>query len=91
MKDLTILPDVIIRQAMKKLNQSGEKCLVVVDENQSVLGTLSDGDLRKAILKGASVGDSIMGIYQPKPTVLVQGNYKLSEAKRMFVKQTTSL
>jgi dTDP-glucose pyrophosphorylase len=85
MKDLTVLPDITIKQAMKQLNQSGEKCLVVVDEHQRLLGTLSDGDLRKAILKGVGVGDTIMGIYQPKPTFVVEGKFKLSDAKGIFI------
>ena len=91
MKDLTILPDITIRRAMKELSQSGEKCLVVVDNAQRLLGTLSDGDLRKAILKGAGVGESILEIFQPKPTYLVQGGYDLAEAKRIFIKHKFDL
>ena len=53
MKDVTIRADFSIRQAMKKLSQTGEKCLVIVDEKNTLLGTLSDGDLRKAILNGS--------------------------------------
>lgn len=85
MKDMSVLPDVTVKQAMKKLNKSGEKCLVVVDENQRLLGTLSDGDVRKAILKGVSFGDSIAEIFQPKPTFLVEGNFDLNDAKRLFI------
>lgn len=91
MRDMTILPDITVKQAMKKLNQSGGKCLVVVDKTQKLLGTLSDGDLRKAILKGIGVGDSVTGIYQPKPTFLVEGQYKLVDAKRIFIEHKFDL
>jgi len=91
MKDITVLPDITIRQAMKKLSQSGEKCLVIVDENNGLLGTLSDGDLRKAILKGASVGDSISNTYQRKPAILVKGRYRLDDARKLFTKNKFDL
>ena len=47
MKDITVQPDITIRQAMKALDKTAEKCLLVVDEDKKLLGTLSDGDLRR--------------------------------------------
>ena len=57
MKDLIVSPDINIKQALKKLSQTGEKCLIIADQNNILLGTLSDGDLRKAILNGVGIGD----------------------------------
>ena len=91
MKDIAVQPGITIRQAMKNLSQSGQKCLVITDEENMLLGTLSDGDLRKAILKGAAVGDSIDNIYQQRPTVLVEGKYSLAEVKKLFLKQNFDL
>ena len=91
MKDITVQPNITIRQAMKKLSQSGEKCLVIVDEKNTLLGTLSDGDLRKAILNGSEMNDSIQNIYQVKPTVLVKGKYELDEVKTLFKKERFDL
>jgi dTDP-glucose pyrophosphorylase len=91
MKNITIKPLDTIRQSMKKMNQCGEKCLVIVDETNTLLGTLSDGDIRKAILKGASVSDSIRSIYHPKPTFLVKGKFTLHEAKKLFTKNKFDL
>ena len=91
MIDITVHSYITIRHAMKKLGQSGKKCLVVIDEKNTLLGTLSDGDLRKAILKGSNVGDSIFDIYQSKPTVLVEGKYELTEAKKLFIKNKFDL
>ena len=87
MKDITVQPYITIRKAMKKLNQSGEKCLIITNAQKSLLGTLSDGDLRRAILKGATMGDTIESVYQHKPTVLRHKHYDLSEAKKLFTKQ----
>ena len=91
MKDIAVKPDITIRQAMKKLSQYGKKCLVIIDETQTLLGTLSDGDLRKAILNGFMPGDSINKIYQSKPMVLFEGKYKHDEAKKLFLKNMFDL
>ncbi len=91
MKNLIVLPNITIKQALKKLSQTGEKCLIIADQNNVLLGTLSDGDLRKAILKGAGISGSIAGFYQTKPTVLIKGKYKLEQAKKLFIKNKFDL
>ena len=91
MKDIAIKLDFTIGQAMKTLTQLGEKCLVIIDKKNHVLGTLSDGDLRKAILKGAFLGDPIKNIYQQNPTILVKGIYLIDEAKKLFTKNKFDL
>ena len=37
MKNIIIHPDITIRQAMKVLNQTAEKCLFVSDENTNFI------------------------------------------------------
>ena len=37
MKNLIIEPDITIRQALKKLSQGGEKCLIIVDKKNRLL------------------------------------------------------
>jgi len=63
------------------LSPSGEKCLIITDKTKKLLGTLSDGDLRKSLLKGNIVSDPIAGIFQKNPTILIQGLYELNDAK----------
>ena len=87
MKDITVQPNITIRQAMKQLGLAGERCLVIVGEGGNLLGTLSDGDVRKAILWGSNFGDSIESIYHKEPTVLQQGNYSHEDARQLFIRQ----
>ena len=37
-----------LQDSIKLLNEIGRKCLIVADDNLSLIGTLSDGDIRKA-------------------------------------------
>lgn len=84
MKDLTINSHSTIRQAMKKLSQSGAKCLMIVDVTNKLLGTLTDGDLRKAILNGANINVTVDGIFQSKPTVLIKNKFTQEGVKKLF-------
>jgi NDP-sugar pyrophosphorylase family protein len=64
---------------------------VIVDGESILLGTLSDGDLRKAILSGFELNDSIQQIYQSNPTVLIDGEYEKEDVKKIFTKQRFDL
>ena len=63
MKNFNILADATIKEALKILNDCGEKCLLVIDNNHKLKGTLSDGDIRKAILNGKNINSSIKESY----------------------------
>ena len=91
MKNFLTSSNISIKQALNKLSNTGEKCIIIVDENNKLLGTLSDGDLRKAILNGAGLSDSIEGIYKSNPTILVKGEYKREKAKELFIKNKFDL
>ena len=87
MKNLLIRPNANIKSALKQLSKAGEKCLVVVDKENKLLGTLSDGDVRKAILKGKFYKDKINEFYHKKSTFLKKENYTPSQARDIFMKR----
>ena len=83
--DLKVKSDITIQKAMKALNKSATKCLLVVSDDNKLLGTLTDGDIRKAILKGYLISDSIQKIYNMNPTVRFNNNYSKKEIKKIFI------
>ena len=84
MKDINVQPNITTRQAMKILEKTAEKCLLVVGENNRLLGTLTDGDLRRSILSGTEFSKDISTSYNTKPTILFQDNYTTEEAKQLL-------
>jgi dTDP-glucose pyrophosphorylase/predicted transcriptional regulator len=84
MKDINVQPNITIRQAMKILDKTAEKCLLVVDENKKLLGTLTDGDLRRSILAGVKFSEDISNSYKNNPIVFVQNQYTSDEVKRIL-------
>ena len=57
-----------IRIAFKKLHGEHGKILVVIDKKKSLLGVISTGDLRRAILAGYNLNDKIKKIYNRNVT-----------------------
>ncbi len=84
MKDITVKLDITIRQSMKVLEKTAEKCLLVVDENNKLLGTLTDGDLRRSILDRVKFSEHISASYNSEPTVLIKEKYTTEEAKQLL-------
>lgn len=58
-----------INQAIKKLDLSELQILIVVDENKKFLGTITDGDVRRGLLKGLILKDNIKHIVNFKPII----------------------
>ena len=81
MKNLTINPNISIHQAMKALDKTAEKCLLIVDEYDKLLGTLTDGDLRRGMLSGLNFTAEILERYNTDATTFIQGNYTQEDAK----------
>jgi len=68
--------DSTIREALKIIDAGAVKFAIVVDEDDKLLGTITDGDIRRAILDGKSLEDIIENIYFRKPTVVNVNNTK---------------
>lgn len=68
LKKLLLSPDATIRRALEIIDSGSAKIALVADQDQKLLGTLTDGDLRRAILAGRSLDDSIASIYFRTPT-----------------------
>ena len=54
----TILPDQSIRHAVKVINEGKLQIALVVDKNKVLKGTITDGDVRRAILLGCSLDEN---------------------------------
>ncbi len=84
MLNLKIKPKTTLLEAMKLMNNLGERCLIVVDNSNKLLGTLTDGDLRRRFLSGADFKSRVEKVYNKKPTFVVRGNYNLKEVKNLM-------
>lgn len=66
LKSLLIPTDTTIKQAMQKLSETAEKIVFVVGAGDKLLGTITDGDIRRGIIKGIALTDSVREVMKEK-------------------------
>ena len=88
-KKIIITKETKITDALNRLKNSGSRCLVVLDKNDTVIGTLSDGDLRKKIISAGNTKGIIKDVYNKKPYTIKLKDIKLKSKKifDLFVKK----
>lgn len=66
-EETLIHPDATLREALDKIDQVGCNIALVVDSERCLLGTLSDGDARRALLKGLNLSDKVAAVMNSSP------------------------
>ena len=59
-----------IKEALIIIDSGAVKIAIVVDKDDKLIGTLTDGDIRRAILDGKTIHDTIEDVYFREPTVV---------------------
>ena len=65
--DIKISPEATIRESLQVIDSGAMKIALVVDESDRLIGTLTDGDIRRGILAGLNLEDTIRTIYHKNP------------------------
>jgi dTDP-glucose pyrophosphorylase len=65
-----ISPQATVGEAIRAIDQSGVQIALVVEAGDVLRGTVTDGDVRRALLRGVSTGDAVSAIMNPKPTTV---------------------
>ena len=66
----TLIPSTAtVKQVIETIERSQAKVALVVDEQMRLLGTVTDGDVRRGILRGVQITDSVTVIMNTKPRV----------------------
>lgn len=68
-KRAVIQPDATILDAMQSIEAGELQIALMVDENERLIGVATDGDLRRSILQGSGLGDSVFPIINASPVV----------------------
>jgi len=69
LNEIKISPETSIRQALQVIDTGAMKIALVVDETDRLIGTITDGDIRRGLLRGLGMEDMILDIYNPNPVV----------------------
>lgn len=79
-KDHLILSGSKVKQALFQFNElSPDAILFVVDSDDKLIGALTDGDVRRGLLKGSTIDSSVNEIIQENPRYIIKGENNLEK------------
>jgi dTDP-glucose pyrophosphorylase len=76
--DLLVYEDTSVKEALQIIDKGTMRIAIVVDNDKRLLGTLNDGDIRRSILLGIDLSQSIQDVYYRTPTVAYENESKES-------------
>lgn len=74
MSDTLLSPNAPLMAAVRGIESTRRRMVVVVDESHRVLGTLTDGDIRRCLLGGGSLDTSVSLAMNVSPVVAEEGS-----------------
>jgi dTDP-glucose pyrophosphorylase/CBS domain-containing protein len=83
LESVVIGPSASISEAIARLDKAGTGALAVCSENRKLVGLLTDGDVRRAILKSRKMDDPCGSICTLQPRTAL-GPIESSEAQRLM-------
>jgi len=72
-EQVLIPPGASIHDAIEAIDRASLQICLVVDEHRRLLGTVTDGDIRRAILRGVDLSAPAKDIMNPNPTAVEVG------------------
>jgi len=84
-KNFICSPNITILEALKKIDLSGLRC-IYIENNNKLVGSLTDGDIRELILKNVNLNKKIKNYFNKKPKFLERKNFTIENAKNIFFK-----
>jgi dTDP-glucose pyrophosphorylase len=84
-KRLAILPNASVKDALKQLDLTAEKTLLVVDDTGVFLGTISDGDIRRHLIRGNGLDESINVVYNAQGHSVKIGHFEIDAVRNMML------
>jgi Nucleoside-diphosphate-sugar pyrophosphorylase involved in lipopolysaccharide biosynthesis/translation initiation factor 2B, gamma/epsilon subunits (eIF-2Bgamma/eIF-2Bepsilon) len=83
---ILVYMDYSVKKALEILDLGARGVVLVVDKNKKLLGTITDGDIRRSILKGISLESSIQEIVHYNP-VCASIHMTREEIKDLLIKK----
>ncbi|MEM9707074.1 MAG: CBS domain-containing protein, partial [Pseudomonadota bacterium] len=68
--DISLPKTASVLDALKLLDASAAQIVLVTDANQKLLGVITDGDVRRGLLRGISLEEAVDGVMNKTPKVL---------------------
>lgn len=83
--DIKITPSVTIREALRIIDNGAMRIAIVVDGDGKLIGTLTDGDIRRGLLRGMELDSQVGDIYNSHPV-----SVRISDPKEKIIELALS-
>lgn len=90
-ENVLVSPSQTIREALKIIDKEASRIALVVTENKRLLGTITDGDVRRGLLNNSSMDEPVESIMNNTPVTLENGRSLESMRDIMIKKGILSL
>ncbi|MBB1428509.1 CBS domain-containing protein [Shewanella sp. SG44-2] len=77
-KNILVSPDTNIQEVLQVLNKEAMQLVLVVDDNHKLLGTVTDGDIRRALINSIALSAPVSDIMFTTPTTATVSTTKAS-------------
>ena len=74
-----------IKKAIIKIRSNGTRTVVVIDNKKHLLGTLTEGDIQKALLKKKNINASINSLYNQNPIKINIKKINKEKISKIFI------
>lgn len=88
-KNLTIGIDGTIKDAMVAMNDNQRGAIIVIDDNFHMVGVVSDGELRRALVSGRDINAPIEEIVNLNPIFILENDERESFAEDLFAEHSS--
>ncbi len=85
-KESVILPTASVKDVMQAMDKSALQIAFVVDDENRLLGAVTDGDVRRSILRGGELSQSVATIMNAHPIMALQGTERAALLRLMKAK-----
>jgi dTDP-glucose pyrophosphorylase len=89
-RDTLAAPSATLADVLTRIDASGYQIALVVDRDDRLLGVVTDGDVRRAILRGAPLGSPVTAVMNSSPVSALHGTSRrqqLAAMRRQVVHQ----
>jgi len=86
MKKFIVDPETTIKQTLKQIDMAASKTLFVTNSDGVLTGVVSDGDIRRAILRSVSLEKPVSTIMNTNP-IFFEKDYSLQEVKNTLLEK----
>jgi len=87
LSSILLRPDATLKEAMLKMNKTSYKIIFIASKNFKLLGTLTDGDIRRSLAEGVLPSSKIANFYNKNYHYLTKKNNNDQNIKKLFVQK----